>query len=67
MSHPKDREDRWVWGEGDLEWSQCVSCKHKTGLTCKAFPEGIPKEMLRNQFDHRNPHPDDNGIRFESY
>jgi hypothetical protein len=31
---------------------------------CAAFPE-IPAEIATDEFDHRQPHPDDMGIRFE--
>lgn len=31
---------------------------------CAAFPGGIPDEILFGGFDHREAHPDDNGIRF---
>ncbi len=36
-----------------------------TSMTCQAYPGGIPDEILYQRFDHRNPAPDDNGIRFE--
>lgn len=32
---------------------------------CKAFPSGIPDEMLTGEADHRSPFPDDRGVRFE--
>lgn len=34
-------------------------------LVCDAFPAwpGIPSEIIRSEFDHNNPHPDDNGIQ----
>ncbi len=33
---------------------------------CDAFPKtGIPREITFGGYDHREPHPDDNGIRFE--
>lgn len=44
----------------------CNYCRHRIGktITCKAFPKGIPKElMLRGE--HDTPYPNDNGIRFE--
>jgi hypothetical protein len=35
------------------------------GFRCAAFPDGIPDEILHSKFDHRNPHPGDNGIQYE--
>jgi hypothetical protein len=47
----------------------CVLCKHfdksADGLICSAFPLGISDELLRSEFDHRNPYPGDKGIQFE--
>ncbi len=55
----------------DAEWS-CGKCKHiiRKDLSCAAFPNGIPDDILEREFDHRNPYPnaenpEDNGIRFE--
>ena len=39
---------------------------HPLDRTCTAFPQGIPPEILAGGFDHREPHPDDNGVRFEA-
>ncbi len=55
---------------------QCYACAHYTGPwtpdkernerhVCKAFPERIPGEILRNEVDHRKPFTGDNGITFE--
>ncbi len=48
---------------------ECDQCKHwiinKERPKCRAFPKGIPFEIIAGEFDHRNPHPDDNGIRYE--
>jgi hypothetical protein len=36
-----------------------------TGYACEAFPDGIPEAIYPEGFDHRQPYPGDNGIRFE--
>lgn len=48
----------------------CMKCKHRNtidsdGLTCKAFPNGIPDAIILNEHDHRKPFKGDNGIQFE--
>ena len=56
----------------------CFFCRHTsfsgTNLdsiirtkTCKAFPEGIPRQIYVDRYDHRNPYPNDNDIQFEMY
>jgi hypothetical protein len=60
---------------------QCQTCRHyqMPTQTCAAFPgihadasgnlvDGleIPEEIWSGDFDHRLPHKDDNGIRFEA-
>ena len=55
----------------------CLYCEHFAGTLiepdrvdntnpwyCTAFPDGIPAEIMGNEFDHRNPHPNDGGVRF---
>jgi len=32
---------------------------------CKAYPEGIPEEILTNKVDHHKPYKGDNGIQYE--
>lgn len=55
----------------------CGFCKHfdeqhmneTHELRCAAFPDGMPDEVVWSKdgplFDHREPHPDDNGLQFE--
>jgi hypothetical protein len=47
----------------------CVYCIHKNLLsfnhTCKAFPDGIPKQIIESEVLHREPFQGDGGIRFE--
>lgn len=55
-------EDRPVM----IEEGICHECRHRLSpLTCRAFPERIPAEILRGKFDHRKPYPGDGDIRFE--
>lgn len=47
----------------------CLDCKHyhngDLGFSCKAYPEGIPKEIMTGEIDHKKPYKNDNGIQFE--
>ena len=52
---------------GELGISQCVWCRHRSkgGRRCRAFPTGIPDEIVDNRHDHRLPFDGDFGVRFE--
>lgn len=42
----------------------CNTCVHKqSGITCVAFPDGIPQYILRSS-EHYLPVPGDNGITY---
>lgn len=47
----------------------CLACRHyrkaTPGLTCAAYPLGIPAEILNNHVDHRQPYAGDQGIQFD--
>jgi hypothetical protein len=50
--------------------SLCTMCVHKSNdeetdqPICLAFPQGIPDEIVRLGFDHREEYPGDGGVRF---
>ena len=49
---------------------KCHYCKHYIISDdiiprCQAFPDGIPLEIFREEFDHTKPYKNDNGIMFE--
>jgi hypothetical protein len=45
---------------------QCIRCRNLNDyLKCKAFPKGIPEEILTGEHDHIKPFKGDGGIRFE--
>lgn len=35
------------------------------GLTCYAYPDGIPEDIIYSRTDHRKPVAEDHGIHFE--
>ncbi len=44
----------------------CAMCGHRTtGLTCAAYPEGIPEPIFRGREDHTIAYFGDHGIQFE--
>ena len=53
-----------------IKISKCLSCKNyivsnDMSDKCKAFPDGIPLEVFREEVDHTKPYNGDNGIQFE--
>jgi|GEM_PF-1146129 len=44
----------------------CMTCKHSNhNGTCKAYPKGIPLEILSGETNHFQPYEKDNGIQYE--
>jgi len=56
-----------VGNPNELKVSQCTFCAHRSpdGTACKAFPSGIPVELLYNEHDHRMEFPGDKGVRYQ--
>ncbi len=59
---------------GNFDVGGCGFCQNLTrmggqdghGWTCAAFPDGIPSSVvLRDEVDHTQPYPGDNGIRYK--
>ena len=46
----------------------CNQCEHLfiNGITCIAYPKGIPDKILTGEINHRKPYKGDNGIQFEA-
>ncbi len=52
---------------------RCVDCKHLNqdrslpAMSCAAYPDGIPQEIVNNSLFHDRPYPGDHEIRFELF
>ena len=58
--------EKFITKDNEVSISQCLICAYRlNGLTCAAFPDGIPQIILTNDFDHTEPFDGDNGIRFK--
>lgn len=51
----------------EFRYGFCNHCAHvfDDGITCLAYPDGIPQEILFGDVDHREPYEGDGGITFE--
>ena len=52
-----------------IKVSKCLKCKNYIERDdmldcCKAYPNGIPLEIFREEVDHTKPYKGDNGILF---
>lgn len=58
-------QERLVAVPDSIKIPQCYKCLHYQGARkCAAFDE-IPRNILYNFHDHKEPYPGDNGIRLE--
>ena len=58
-------EDRRWYDDVGGRVLMCSYCIHRReGLTCDAFPDGIPYGLLERE-ENDTPYPGDNGIRFQ--
>ena len=53
-----------------IKISKCLNCKNyivsdDMSDKCKAFPDGIPLEIFREEIDHSKPYENDSGVCFE--
>ena len=56
--------DKYIPG-GEVACATCAS--YEGGHKCKAFPDGVPQDILDGKNDHRKPYPGDHGIQYEHY
>ncbi len=43
----------------------CIRLHPGDGMTCEAFPAGIPEQIVSSEADHRLPFAGDGGLTFE--
>jgi len=50
-----------------MKLANCFRCKHlnEDEVSCKAYPNVIPREIMRADVGHSVPYKGDNGIQFE--
>ena len=60
------KPNKFEYQEGDLNFCSCSYCIHEgDDMTCDAFPDGIPDEILDGGDDHLESFEGDNGIQFK--
>lgn len=60
--------ERFIGKSNEVYIPICDKCIHciDNKFSCKAFPKGIPDEILDGSFDHTKKHPlQDNDVVFE--
>jgi hypothetical protein len=70
---PEDFEDAATLLEAMAGWAPstepiCHFCRHLAtsgGMTCAAYPDGIPWEIQAGQVDHRLPYAGDHGVHYD--
>ena len=52
-------KNRFVGSAEEIYSPRCNQCKYRTkGILCKAFPKGIPDEILTGKNNHTKPLPE---------
>ncbi len=54
------------WYIGPIAVSATAKYFHRRNndIACRAYPRGIPNEILEGRIDHHSPYPGDNGLRW---
>ena len=46
----------------------CMFCtRYRNAMTCDAYPDGIPAEIISSEHDHRQPYEGDGGMVFDPF
>lgn len=60
---PSTRE-RIERGDKRPRCTNCEHFRHARGMACRAFPEGIPQQIMSGEVSHLEPVPGDGGIQY---
>lgn len=49
----------------NCKWFDIWNFEPGNAFKCKAYPVGIPEEIVRSEIKHKRPYTNDNNIQFE--